>query len=304
MTITYAGVDITDACTILEASACDRADGLADDVSLLFLGADRWTKWGPTLDDVVELTEGGYRTGKMYVDTLRPEGDSIRLMARAFPARVGEKKWAAYEEITLAALMRVIADEMELDYALYGVAGATKYERIVRRGETGTAFLKRVLEYEGAVLKCADGILTGISILWAQRREAIVQYELHEEDRVFYRLNRAARYAACRMGTPLAAGTATDADGTGGAELRIGDAPLFSNEQAARWARGVLLMRNRQTEWLQMTIEADEKLYALARVDLTGSLQYAGEWVIDQMRTDFMRGTCAVLLRRCATGIQ
>lgn len=303
MRLIYEGTDITDAVSVKAASAFDNAGGRADSLGVLLLNAGDWYRWGPKSGDRIEIQDSGYTTGEMYVDDIIPRDGDFLVCGCSMPALARERRWASYERVTLFELINMVASELGMEAALYGVDGGAKYAYMERRDESAPRFLQRVLELEGATLKCAGRKLLGIGIEWAQRQEAVRALTVGSDTPGVVHTNEIGRaYERCVIKTPLGTGTAMQ-QGAGGGTLFLNNEPVASSAQAARWARGKLLSENRSRERLTWDFAFDPAMTALARVDLEGQSALSGEWLVESVVHDFIERTSSCGLFRCVNGI-
>lgn len=101
MRLIYQGTDITDSVDIVSAVHRDVSDGRCDCLELTLDHATAWYGWGPQTDDTIQLTENGYSTGTLYLNTIVPEEDSFRILATAGKSSTRRKAWASYADKTL-----------------------------------------------------------------------------------------------------------------------------------------------------------------------------------------------------------
>ena len=80
MRLIYQGTDITDSVDIISAVHRDVSDRRCDGLELTLDHAAAWYGWGPQTDDTILLTENGYSTGTLYLETASA---SLRRQERA-----------------------------------------------------------------------------------------------------------------------------------------------------------------------------------------------------------------------------
>ncbi|NLV58683.1 MAG: hypothetical protein GXY67_07915 [Clostridiales bacterium] len=303
MQFIYEGTDITEHMEIRGCVHRDLSGGRADSLELVVGNAAKWFAWGPKRDDKVLVSHNGYDTGTLFISMILPEEGRYRLIATATPSAVRRKAYGTYENITLAGLMRACAAECGMDWALFGLEGSIRYPFLLRKDEGVTAFLQRVLEMEGATLKCLNGKLVAIGIEYAQEQKAGQNIEIQSATPGFFYRQRGGRWDSVTVMSPYGEGRAVDT-AADTLESRIyTDLPAHDSLSAGRWARGLLLCHNRRAEEMEFVTPYNPGMTALARVDVTSVTDAAGEWVIDEAQHDFFKGSTKVKMVRKITSI-
>ncbi|MGN0996556.1 MAG: hypothetical protein ACI4PG_06585, partial [Candidatus Ventricola sp.] len=254
MQLIYEGVDITDSVDIVSGVHLDAADGRADRLDMTMEHADTWFRWGPREDDELEIVHGGYRTGKLYLNAVIPEGGRFRVAATSAPSAARRKRTRCYEDMTFYQIMDECAAECRMGFAAYGMDKDMTYRYLSRTEQTGMASADWLCRMEGAVLKLYDGQFVAIGIADAQKREAVQTIALESgQEGTYYRRRAGERLRGIRLITPHADGSAQD-DGADGEDWETrADLPVHDDRQAGRWAAGMLLHHNRMTETLELT---------------------------------------------------
>lgn len=304
MQLIYEGVDITDKVEMSGAVTTDNGGGTSDMIELSLYNAADWLRWGPATDDHIEIIDTGYRTGAMYIDTLLPDGDIYKLRAYSMPLRAREKRWSSYERVTLYELVSIVAAEMGMDVAFYGVNQDEQYPFLLRRNEAAPAFLQRILALEGATLKCCDGKLVAVDILWAQERAPVCELELAADMAgAKHNKTQGRGYSCCEVKSPFGSGTANDTASLGTGTLLITNEPTWNDVQAARWARGALLSENRGNEKLTWKLDFTPSMTGLVRVDISAPGEIGGAWILDQVKHDHIERKSDCTFLRCLNSI-
>lgn len=300
MQLIYQGTDITDSVDVVEAVYRDVSDGRADSLDLVLEHPGAWVQWKPRLDDVMELSQGTLRTGKLFLNTIAPEEDHFRILATAAKSRTRRRAWGSYQEKTLQEIFEQCAAESKMEMKLYGIDGKLFYPYLLRKNEGCAAFLSRISNMEGACLKTFSGRYTAIGVLAAQDIPASATIELAAgQPGVSYSRRENAKYASVTVRSPYASATAYDKGAAQGEDLIISDLPAMDNATAGRWARGLILMNNRRAEELTIESELNAGFTAMARIDVSGRPDAAGEWLIDEAEHDLVNGKSRARLFRC-----
>ncbi len=301
MRLIYQGTDITDSVDIVSAVHRDVSDGRCDCLELTLDHATAWYGWEPQTDDTIQLTENGYSTGTLYLNTIVPEGDSFRILATAGKSSTRRKAWASYADKTLEDIFKQCAAESGMESRLYGVEGKLAYPYLIRKNEGCAAFLLRLAHREGAVLKTVSGRYTAIGVLAAQELAAGATIALTAKQQgVTYTRRENTKYASLTVKTPYASATAYDEGAAQGESVILNDLPAMDNAAAGRWARGLLLMHNRRAEMLSIESEFNAGFTAMARIDIESGTDMRGEWLVDKVEHDFINRKSRAWFYRCS----
>lgn len=299
MVLTYEGHDITDYVNITKCVCRDVSCGRADSMELEFDHAATWYSWGPKEDDTIIASLDGFSSGKMYLNAILPEGDKFRIIATALPSAARRKAWGTFRDMTFETVMQRCAAEIGMDAKLYGVDGKIKYPFLLRQNEGCAAFLDRLGRWEGLAIKAVNGAMRAVSVEYAQDLDAEQSLYIDtKQDGVVYTRLENKKYSMLTVISPDARVIASDSGATYGSPKTIDTLPATGAVQAGRWARGVLLMHNRQQERLTIKSSFNASMCALRRVDIDGTTDATGEWMVDTAEHDLVnRGTEINLVR-------
>lgn len=305
MQIFYEGCDISEWAQVKKCACYDTAGNRCDSLDIEFENADGWYRLGPKEDDRIEVSHDGYDTGTMYVNTMLPQDGGFRMIATSLPCAARAKGNMSFAGKTIEEIMRACAAASGMGYAIYGIDGETLVPYIQRVNEGCAAFLSRLLTLEGAALKCINGKYAAIGIRWAQARAAHQTIEVTANQQGMEYKRAGETYRILTLDTAYARASAEDTSvpiAHGG--VTRGDAPARTQAQAGRWARGLLMDMNRRSESLSLSTTYNAGYTAMTRIDVTGSSDAVGEWLIGEARHDFMNLRSTVTMHRCLDSIQ
>lgn len=298
----YEGREISQFVDIEEAVWRDRSREKADTMELTLSGAEKWGTWGVSPDDKLELKGDGWRTGTMFVSAAFPENGTYRIFASAVPAKGRVRKWASFRGRTLEGIGSLVAGEIGMGFRLWGLPVGIVYPYVVRENETAPAFLERLAQREGAVLKCWAGQMAMIGIEKAQERSP---GETIRTDWVTPGMDYRRRWdlgtGALTLHSPYASATARD---PGEAGERTEESEARTGAEAKRWARGKLLTENRLRETLEITGDFTPRWTAMGRIDTEGPVALGGNWTIDEVEHDLVKEKSRCVLLRNTEGIE
>ena len=78
---------------------------------------------------------------------------------------------------------------------------------------------------------------------------------------------------------------------------------MDDNAQAKRWASGLLLMHNRQSEMLELAMDFNPGYTAMVRINVKSSTASNGQWIVHETEQDLLNGRTKAKLLRCVTTI-
>lgn len=305
MQLIYNDTDITDSVEVISAIHREYSSDRCDCLDLEVANARAWLGWQPKTDDVIEVIHRGYSTGKLYVNTIMPDGDTYRIASTGMKTKANVRAWGSYHNKTLEDIINSCASECGMQGRLYGIEKGIRYRFLLRNNESAGAFLCRLMALEGAALKAVTGRFSGIDILTAQDADPIQTIQIDEMlNAVRYVKRDNMRYSALTIQTPFGKATATDPGAEGTNERILTNVPVQDNIHAGRWARGLLLMQNRKAETLEIESEFNAGFSSLARIDIESGTDLNGEWIIDQSAHDFIEDRSTATLVRCIRTIR
>lgn len=304
MRILYENTDITDsvmvrACVVREACG-ERCDSLR----IEFDGAGRWMRWAPEVGDRIRVTQDGYDSGELILNSVTPREGRYAIYAASLPVTARKKVWRSYCGMTVSEIAWIAANMSGMGARLYGMEDGAEIGYIEQEDESAPKFLNRLCRLEGAVLRCAGGKFHLVDLKYAQARKPSWAVELRADQAGtdYRREGMALRALTARSANAEA--TARDANVGEQHVWAVEDWPqIRTREQAGRWARGLLADRNRRSECLSIEVSFNPALTALARVDVTGGTDHDGEWIVEEAEHDLFGGWSTAKMRRCVTGI-
>ena len=299
MNLYYEGVDITGSVNITRCVHRDVSHGRADGLEIELDRAAAWYRWGAKTDDTIRITHDGYDTGILYLNAVYPEGDKFRILATSLPSAARRRAWGSFQNRSLSTIVRHLAAECGLEAKLYGISAALTYPFLLRRNEGCAAFLNRLGEWEGAVIKAFNGAFRAISVEYAQALPASRHMSITVDQKgVKYTRRDNIKFSGVSVESPYAQATAFDPSVAGNNHPVLTHLPVFDAAQANRFAHGILLMNNRKAEQLSISSVFDAGMTSMIRVDVEGNTDANGSWLVDEVEHDMKNGTSTAKLLR------
>lgn len=302
VTLYYEGVDISNDVDILECIHKDVSCGARDCLNLKVDHAEKWLVWGPQKNDTIRITRSGYDTKTLYLNTVIPEDGAYRILATGAKAVPFTSKWQSFEGETYSSIMAICASECDMGAKQYGISNPF-YEYMLRENLSAPVFMERLANLEGAVLKSLGGDYVSIGVNYAQGLTATHEIELEKGQMSSKYIDRRdLSWSSVRIDTPFGSGLAMDVSATG-QNLVITDLAVDNDAQAKRWARGLLLMHNRQSETLEISMDFNAGYTSMLPVNVISSTDANGNWIIHETEQDLLNGKTKAKLLRCISTI-
>lgn len=296
----YEGKDITEDVDILRCVHCEAAGGRSDGLHMELDHLKTWYAWQPKPDDKIIVKFGDYQTGILYLNTVRPDEAGYHIYATGMPTGARKTAWAYYEDQTLGAILAACAGECGMGHALFGVNTGIHYRYLLRENESGPKFLHRLLAMEGAVLKGYNSKMQAIGIEFAQGQKAAQKMKLDADQAgVRYMCRNDLKVESVTIRTAFGEGSAQDGTVKNGNRVVYTQLPAMDSGQAARWAKGILLSRNRRAEELTVETEFNPAFCAMERIDVESETETGGEWIVDTVEHDMTGNRSRATMLRC-----
>lgn len=304
MNIYYNGTDITEFVQVNKCIVRDGCGNRCDSLAIEFSNATVWYNWGPEEDDQIVVTHEGYDSGIMYMNSILPEDGKFTIMATALPCSARNKSNKSYINATIEDIMRDCAIASGMDYKIYGIDNNSTIPYIERNNESCAAFLQKLLALEGAVLKCIDGIYVAIGVDYAQSLDASQTFSIVADQEGFQYRRSGNAYRKVVVRSPYASAETTDYFIAEDKPTLTLDLPVMNNQQALRWARAKHIEHNRTCEFVTMENVFNPGFTSMARIDIDGETDAAGEWLIDNVEHDIVEMRSTIKLYRVMNTIE
>lgn len=305
MEIFYEESNITDMVSVQSCVSTDTCGDRCDSLDIEFQNTAAWSRWAPKEDDKILVSHNGYDTGIMYVNTILQEKNRFRIIGTSLPCKARSVEWNSFYRKTISEIMGICASSAGMESALFGVNEKTVIQYIERRNESCAKFLARLMEMESAVLKCVNGKFTGIGILYAQGLPVRQTIQVGSDYQSATYISDGSAYKSLSIKTAKGEGTASDSlVPASHSQINLsGCLPIANNGQAKRWARGKLIALNRACESIEVESKFNAGYTAMARIDISGNADVAGQWMISEVEHDFINLKSNATLHRCITSV-
>lgn len=308
MQILYNGTDITASVQPTNLVLTDYAGGKPDHLQMTFADSEGlWSKWRPRKNDTLQVKEGGYDSGLMYVDTLGQSAGSFLLGALSLPPSSKTARTQGWENVRLLEIAVQLAARHSLELRTYDIVNHL-YERIDQQEETDFAFLIERCRLEGYALKVHNRLLVIYDEADRERklpdpqRGVIRQGDMNGD---FTFLDKSTDcYGKCivrsRTSSGVLTGQALASDITG--PTMVCSLPVTSQAEADRYARGILRSCNKQMITGTFGINLNLEYAAGMTVRVMDTGMFDGVFFIDRLAHDLLHNRTKLFLRKPLEG--
>ena len=301
----YQGKNISSAVDITECIHREHSGNKCDCLEVTLDHAEDWYRWQPETDDTVSVSLDGYTSGKLFLNTIFPYNGKYRIFATGLTKAGRTAGNESYTDITLKDLIERCAGRCGMEGKLYGMDGTLHYEYLERTNESTASFINRILTLESACFKTVNGRFAGIDILTQQNRTPVQRITVTAgQDGITHIKREDRKYSTLTIKTPYATATAYDDGAHSANAITRTDIPAANAATALRWARGLLLHNNRQTETVELETEFNAKLNSMDPVELVSDSEMNGLWMVDEVEHDLIRKRTTATLFRAITTIR
>lgn len=204
-----------------------------------------WSKWNPSANDTIRLTEGACTTGKMFIHSMKPENGFFTIRAMSMPKSGTTKKSKSWEGIRFLQLANEFAENHGLTFQNYGCTDQV-YPYLKQDNMTDFAFFSRLCSLECCQMLIFDGKLLAYDEQSIEGQSPAGTLNVDDNGKFTYDDNRAAGFGSCVISSGSYEGKFEAPNATNTAVLRPKEAiHVTSNAEAARFAKGLLRNANK-----------------------------------------------------------
>ena len=302
--IVYNGQDITDNVSINRCWHDMYAQGSADTLTLIVGDAGSlWDSWGPAVGDTVQITYGSITTGKMHVNGVSPMNGLFTITARSAPASCYDAQYKAWSKIRLLQIGQEIADRHGLTFKSYGVTDHL-YNYILQNGQNDLSFLARRAKLESCSFLIYDGALILYDEKYMESQTASETITIGQDGEYRFYDDRAKLYGSCKLEVGGFSGEYTAGNGSNRILTAPDDIYVGSNEEAARFAQGLLRAANNGccNGWVKGRILPGYAAASMASLECSRASSWNGPVFLYHIRNDYAAGETKLFFRRPLEG--
>ena len=302
MKFLYNGMDIISSSKPSKMFVNDYAGGEADELIATFPNVKLWAEWKPKTGDTVQLIDGSFDSGILYIYNPQIQNNICRLEAISVPNSARKPRTKIWRDIQLSGIISDCASRAGLSFQTYGIVDYT-YTAISQNSESDFAFLKRICTREGYAVKVSNNTLIVFSEKYMENQPSgmtINKKEVAPNYSFKNGLNLLSRVRVCHYNVTKKQNidqTAKDTSIIGG-EMKVNELCSDSGE-ALRFAYGYLrnVNKNRKIGYIQLLQQAE--LAAGSVITLDGfDGENNGNWFVYRVGQDAVNSRTELFLRR------
>lgn len=302
MKFLYNGVDIISSSKPSKMLVNDYAGGEADELIATFSNAKLWATWKPKTGDTVQLIDGSFDSGVLYIDNPQIQSDICRLEAISVPLSARKPRTKIWRDIRLTGIISDCASRAGLAFQTYGITDYT-YTAIAQNSESDFAFLMRVCKREGYAVKVTNKTLIVFSEKYMENQTSGMTINKKEVAPAYTfknGFNLLSKVRVCHYNVTKKQSidqTATDTSVIGG-EMKVNELCSDSGE-ALRFAYGYLRNTNKNSKIGYMQLLQQTELAAGSVITLEGfEGENNGNWFVYSVTQDAVNAKTTLYLRR------
>lgn len=310
VTIDYNGVDITTELSrfLIEFTYTDAPPGQLDEISLTLEDkGQKWQgPWNPTEDDQVIAAIRTYHwrwtddfqyypTGVFYVDTFDFDGppDKVSIKAVSLPVSSfirQEQQTRVWEEISLRAIAKDIADRAGLDLGYYATDNPY-YERLDQTEQSDLGFLNETSLKEGISVKLTGGQLVLFDEADYEKANPVATLVRGDDRILTYSFSWGTSYKAYRAcvltytnneDETISATFIPPGGPENGPVLRVNE-QVDSYAEAMRVAKNRLREKNKEAGKASISLVGDVRFSSAVTLNLTGWGRFDGKYITESV---------------------
>ena len=306
--IIYNSVDITNSVQPVALTVTDNAGGKPDRISAAFADPDgMWNRWKPAKGDTIQVKEGGFDSGVMYIDQLTQTAGSFGLAALSITQESKSARSQSWEDVRLMEIVTEIAARHGFTVQIYGIDNH-HYDRVDQLEEPDFAFLARRSLIEGYALKISNRSLVIYDELTEEQKTAdpkLATIRVNQMNGGFrFESKSTDIFRKCIVRSQYGGGYLEgvfEDTGINGPTVKHN---LHSTNiaEADRWARGILRSYNKHQVTGFFTINLNTNFAAGTVVDIHNTGMFDGKYFIDQLTHDLTNNRTRMTVRKPLNG--
>jgi len=304
MQIIYKGVNIYDDISVNECFHDMHAASRSDELLIRFNDTNHvWDGWSPGNEDDIKVVDGAAQTGKMWVESVKPENGLMALRAYSIPPTAKDKSSKSWENVKLLQLGQEIADRHGLAFESYDVTDQL-YEYVRQDNLPDFLFLEQRCALEGVAFLVFDGTLVMYGEAALEGKAPAGTIEVTADSKFQYNDNAAAAYGKCEVVNGNITGVFSAASGSSKLLHKVLQIRMSSQAEANRFAAGLLRYENKNTTTgeLPTGILRDYAAGSVVNIKTAGAGSWDGPAFIYRIRHDYVTETSKIFFRKPLEG--
>lgn len=308
MQVIYNGTDISSSIQATQATITDHSGGKPDSIGLQFSDTEGlWSQWKPAKGDTLQVKEGGFDSGLMYVDEISQRAGRFGLGALSIPQESKTARSQAWESVRFLEFATQIASRYGFDLKSYGIQNHL-YERVDQVEEPDFSFLADRCSLEGYALKITNQSVViydegNYEKIAPDPQLAVIQESSINGD--FNFIDKSVGiFGKCIIRGQTAAEFIEGEFSAGGVlgSTLIKRMYVSNKIEANRWAKGILRSHNKHMITGALTIDLNIDYAAGTTVQIVDTGMFDGVFFIDSLTHDLINNQTKLKLRKPLEG--
>lgn len=302
MQLIYEGKDITGSVDLRKAEVIDKAGNELDSNEIYANDPEGlWSKWRPAKNHVIELRNGGFTSGKMYLDEIGQEAGLMILKALPVKQQAKQSNSKGWDKVTFLELAQEFAGRHSLQLKTYGIHNYT-YQRVNQVETPDLVFLAGRCLLEGYVLKISDGSLVIYDEKYMEIQASVETIYINDFNGNFSYMDKSTGiYGGCSIVFEDFSYTYTAPD-VYGPIIKTNNIPVYNLAEAQRYARNITRSHNKFEKTLSFTVDLDSKFTAGNTVEVKGTGIADAKYFIYEARHRMLHNKKLLKLRQIPEG--
>ena len=299
LALIYEGVDITSRVNISQCIHDMYAEKHADTLLLKFSNSEGlWDAWRPKPGDVLEITDGNVRSGKMFVKKIEPMTGYFILRASSIPISTDAEHSQSWEKVTKLQLAKDFAHNHGLTLKVYGVSDR-KFTYLQQSNTKDFVFFENLCVLEGDAFLVYDGCLILYNEKYMEGMSPKRTLKVTGANEFHY--TEEMEYSGCTIMNESKKHTYMKEQKYGYVAERTVQIHIASDGDAEEYAKNMLRYLNKKKRKGQFYIAPISKDYAagsVINIKTTDTASYDGPVFITHIRHDYKNGKSKVFFRK------
>lgn len=296
----YGDTDITDAIDINSCVHDMFACSMADTLEMKFNDTNKvWDGWEAGKEDLISISCGIAKSGQMFIDTVKPENGIMTLRASSIPPTAKEKHNKSWEDVKTLQLAKEIADRHGLGFESYGVED-NLYTYVRQENEPDFEFLQKRCDLESLAFVVYDKKLILYSEKYLEDQEPAEDVELGPDSDYDYTDNELQGYGSMTVKNGDITGTYTASNGLSRNEERVIQTYIGSQDEANRYAKGILrqVNKNLASGYWRDTLRRELSAGSVLNLKTLGAKTWDGKVFVSHIRQDYVNSKSKIFFRK------
>ena len=294
--VVYKDVDITKKIAVTGCEHIMNADSAPDELEIKFTDNNNlWASWKPSQTDYIEVIDGIARTGKMFIESVKPTNGYMTLRASSIPSTmrdVTKSNNKSWEGVKFLQLATEIAGRHGLSVQAQDIDNKT-YSYIKQENISDLEFLAERCDIEGYSFLVFDGKMVFYSPEKLASNTPVKVINVPSGSNFEYNDDSLSAYGTCELDNGALKGTAKADNGVEKNLRKVVKCYLQSQAEANTGAKNILIKANRglKTGELKTDIMRDIAAASIAKLTTTNSETNDGVVFYQRITHDYVNKT-------------